>query len=85
MRIECTLPNASNVISGIAFARTDSGTMVSTKSVDVDEAARLLSIDGFRPYGKSDDSASDGAAHAVGDDPAPAVKRGRKAATHAPS
>ncbi len=48
MKIECTLPNASEEISGIAFAKSEGGTMVSVDDVDPAEAARLLKIDGFR-------------------------------------
>lgn len=48
MKIECTLPNASEEISGIAFAKSEAGTMVSVDDVDPAEAARLLKIDGFR-------------------------------------
>ena len=48
MKIECTLPFASDNISGIQFERTEAGTMVSVEDVPEAEAERLLRIEGFR-------------------------------------
>jgi len=53
MKIECTLPNASEEISGIKFVRTAQGTVVSADAVDPKVAARLLKIAGYREYAES--------------------------------
>lgn len=50
MRIECTLPHASEDISGVAFAKTEHGTVVSVEDVPEPLVSRFLSIDGYREY-----------------------------------
>lgn len=48
MKILCTLPNASEEISGIAFEKHPNGGMVSVDPVPEDVAEVLLSIDGYK-------------------------------------
>lgn len=49
MKILCTLPNASDEISGVAFEKCDKG-MVSVDQVPEDVAAAMLSVDGYAEY-----------------------------------
>jgi len=63
MKIECTIPNASDEISGVKFVKTDHGTVVSAGEVDPKVAARLLKISGFhildgKPEGEGDKPAA---------------------------
>jgi hypothetical protein len=46
-KIRCTLPNAAEVISGIAFTRQDDGSVVSVDEVPPSQAAIFLSIEGY--------------------------------------
>ena len=46
MRVVCTIPNASENMSGIAFTRQPSGTLLSDE-ISEDQGARLLTIPGF--------------------------------------
>jgi hypothetical protein len=46
MKILCTLPNASEEISGIAFEATEGG-MVSVDDVPEEQAGIFLSVPGF--------------------------------------
>ena len=45
MRVLCTLPNAAEVISGIAFTKTDGGML--SEPVDAAVAAHFASIPGY--------------------------------------
>jgi hypothetical protein len=83
MKIECTLPNASEEISGIKFARSVAGTMVSVDDVPAAQAARLLKIEGFREAAPEDQSSGGPSSETnPGAPPAPPVpaKDARKAA-----
>lgn len=56
-RVVCTLPYASDEISGVKFSPGDAGSMLSEEISD-DAAARFLSIPGYEPY--VDESAEKG-------------------------
>lgn len=76
MKIECTLPNASEEISGIKFARAEDGSLVSVDDVPAAEAARLLKIEGF--VAVPDDAKKANESPAKGE--TPPAKGARKAA-----
>ena len=83
MKIECTLPNASEEISGIKFARAEDGSLVSVDDVPAAEAARLLKIEGF--VAVPDDAKKANESPAKGETPpakgeTPPAKGARKAA-----
>jgi len=46
MKVTCSLPNASELISGVTFARQDDGTVVAT-GVSADAAAQFSGIPGY--------------------------------------
>ena len=47
-KLVCTLPNASNTISGIAFEPYGDGGMISVDAVDEATAARFSRIGGYK-------------------------------------
>ena len=57
MRILCTLPNASNCISGVAFEQIDGGVL--SEEIDEQAAELFLSVPGFAAYQEGGEDAGE--------------------------
>lgn len=76
MRVLCTLPNASELIGGVRYTKTDLGML--SDEISADEAARLARIPGYTPvYASEAGPVVDEPEPVPEPAPAPKPKRGR--------
>lgn len=60
IKVKCFLPNASEEISGIAFAKSEDGTMESVEALAPEVAAQFEGINGYVLIPSDDAPASKG-------------------------